>query len=84
MNLGWGAVIVLCSNQMDRVLTLTTFEKEEAGNAALEYWLTRPAYERVEEVERLRREYTAFAKPGSHDVSLRLSRSLLLVERNQG
>lgn len=42
---------------MDRVLALTTFEQEEAENAALLYWLSRPPEERIAEIERLGREY---------------------------
>ena len=68
---------------MDRVITLTSFEEQESRNEALEYWLTRPHEERIQEVERLRREYAAFAKDDSYDLSQGLLRSLQLVERDQ-
>ena len=73
---------MIWSKKMDRVITLTSFEQDEVGNAALKYWLTRPAEERLEEVERLRREYIVFAKRGSNDIPERLSRSLLVLERD--
>ena len=74
---------MVCSDQMDRVITLTTFEEQESRNEALEYWLTRPPEERIQEVERLRHEYAAFAKDDSYDLSQGLLRSLLLIEREQ-
>jgi len=40
---------------MDRVVTLSSFEQQESDNSYLEYWLSRPAEERLEEVDRLRR-----------------------------
>jgi hypothetical protein len=67
---------------MDRVITLTTFDREQAENSPLEYWLGRAPEERLAEVERLRREYlVALNGKDSDGLSQRLCRSLLLVER---
>jgi hypothetical protein len=67
---------------MDRVIALTTFDREQAGNSSLEYWLGRAPEERLAEVERLRREYlVALNGKDSDGLSQRLCRSLLLVER---
>jgi hypothetical protein len=68
--------------EMDRVIGFTTFEEDEAGNAELAYWLSRPPEERIAEVERLRREYFATIREADPDgVSQRLCRTLLVVER---
>jgi hypothetical protein len=37
---------------VDRVVTLTTSDEEQAGNPSLENWLSRPSEERLAEVER--------------------------------
>ena len=67
---------------MDQVLTLTTFEKERATNAALDYWLSRPPEERIAEVERLRQEYMeALGGAERHGSAQGLPRSLRLVQR---
>jgi hypothetical protein len=65
---------------MDRVVSLTTFDEEQARNSSLEYWLSRPPEERIAEVERLRREYLALQGNGADGPSPRLCKSLLLVE----
>ena len=69
---------------MERIVSLTTFSEERAGNASLVFWLSRSAEERIAEVERLRREYWT-AIQGAQDDGLppRLCRSLLLVERER-
>jgi len=46
---------------MDRVVTLSSFEQEEDDNSYLEYWLSRSAEERIEEVDRLRREFATLS-----------------------
>jgi hypothetical protein len=67
---------------MDRVISLTSFEEEQARNSSLEYWLSRPPEERIGGVERLRREYlVALQGNGRDGLSPRLCRSLLVVER---
>ena len=69
---------------MDRVISLSSFEEENAHNLALEYWLSRPPDERLQEVERLRREYmVAISGTDPNGVSQRLSRSLRIVERGE-
>ena len=69
---------------MDRVLSLTTFEKERAASAALECWLSRPPEERIAEVERLRQEYMeALGGTERHGVEQGLPRSLRLVKREE-
>jgi hypothetical protein len=42
---------------MKQVLRVTTFAEERQAETALAYWLSRPAEERIAEVERLRREF---------------------------
>ena len=75
---------MLPSNHMDRVISFSTFEDDRKTNATLEYWLSRSSEERLDEVERLRREYAASICGGEPDgISQRLSRSLLFVERGQ-
>ena len=72
----------LNSSNMDRVLSLTTFDEERHRNSALEYWLSRPPEERIAEVERLRREYFQALRGADYDGrSEGLCRSLLLIER---
>jgi hypothetical protein len=69
---------------MDRVLTVTTFEQEEAENPALQYWLSRPPEERIAEIERLRREYMEnLGGVERHGSSEGLCGSLLLVDREE-
>ena len=69
---------------MDRVLSLTTFEKERAANAALEYWLSRPPEERIAEVERLRQEYVeALGGSERHGLEQGFPRSLRRVKREE-
>ncbi len=68
---------------MDRVLKLTTFEQEEAENAWLQYWLSRPPEERIAEVERLRRDYYRNIRGEDYDLLPGLRGSLLLVEREE-
>ena len=69
---------------MDRVLSLTTFEKERTANATLEYWLSRPPEERIAEVERLRREYMeALGGAERHGMEQGFPRSLRLVKREE-
>jgi hypothetical protein len=67
---------------MDRVVSVTTFEREREENPVLAYWLSRPPEERIAEVERLRREYI-LQVPGAHQDGHpeRLCGPLLLVER---
>ncbi len=48
-------------DRMDRVVTLSSLDREEADNSYLEYWLSRPPEERLEEVDRLRREFAALS-----------------------
>jgi hypothetical protein len=68
---------------MDRVLSLVSFDEENARNPALEYWLSRSHDERLQEVERLRREYmVAISGQDPNGVSQGLSRSLRVVERS--
>ncbi len=70
---------------MDRVIVLSTFEEDRAVNPALRYWLSRSPEERIAEVERLRREYMAGLSGVDPDgFPQRLSRSLLIVEREGG
>ena len=71
---------MLKSNQMDRVISLTTFDEEQARNSSLEYWLSRPAEGRIAEVERLRREYFAVQGNGPDEPLPRLHRSLRVVK----
>ncbi len=54
---------------MDRVVSITMFAQEREENPALAYWLSRPAEERIAEVERLRREYI-LQLPGAHQHGL--------------
>jgi hypothetical protein len=53
----------ICSGRMDRVLTLSSFEREESENSYLDYSLSRPPEERIEEADRLRREFVTLSKP---------------------
>ena len=75
--------IVIDLNRMDRVVTLSSFEQEEADNSYLEYWLSRPPHERVEEVDRLRLEFAALSKMSLNGFSEGLPRILLVVERGE-
>lgn len=69
---------------MDRVLNLTSFEAERTATAALAFWLSRPAEERLAEVERLRAEYfEALGGAERHGSEQGLPRSLRLVEREE-
>ena len=62
---------------MDRVVSLSSFEQEENDNSYLEYWLSRTAEERIEEVDRLRREFATLSNMSLNG----LPRILRLVER---
>ena len=68
---------------MDRVLTLSSFEQEETDNSYLEYWLSRPPNERIEEVDRLRQEFATLSNMSLDGFSEGLPRILLVVEREQ-
>ena len=69
---------------MDRVISLSSFAEENAHNPTLEYWLSRSPDERLQEVERLRREYmVAISGEDTNRVPQRLSRSLRIVERGE-
>jgi hypothetical protein len=69
---------------MERILTLTTFEQEEAENPALQYWLSRPPEERIAEIERLRREYMEnLGGAERHGLTEGLRGPLLLVDREE-
>jgi hypothetical protein len=74
---------VICSNRVDRIVTLSSFEQQEADNAYLEYWLSRPTEERIEEVDRLRREFAALSNLNLDDFRKGLPRSLLVIERRE-
>jgi hypothetical protein len=52
---------------MERIVSLTTFSEERAGNPSLVFWLSRGAEERIAEVERLRREYWTAIQGAQHD-----------------
>ena len=67
--------------EMEKTVRLTTFAEEQAENASLAYWLSRPAEERIAYVERLRREYVACIQGKRDGVPQGLCRTLLLVER---
>ncbi|MDP8981541.1 MAG: hypothetical protein M3O35_13235 [Acidobacteriota bacterium] len=68
---------------MDRVVTLSSFEREESDNSYLEYWLSRPAEERIEEVDRLRREFASLSNMSVNGIREGLPRILLVVERGE-
>ena len=69
---------------MERVIILSSFDQENAHNPALEYWLNRSSDERLQEVERLRREYmVAISGEDPNRVPQGLSRSLRVVERSE-
>jgi hypothetical protein len=68
---------------MEPVWKLTTFEEEEAENAWLQYWLSRPPDERVAEVERLRRDYYRTIRGEDYGLLPGLRGSLRLVEREE-
>jgi hypothetical protein len=68
---------------MDRVVTLSSFEQEETDNSCLEYWLSRPAEERIEEVDRLRREFASLSNMSLNGIREGLPRILLVVERGE-
>ena len=68
---------------MDRVVTLSSFEQEETDNSYLEYWLSRPAEERIEEVDRLRRESATLSNMSLNGIREGLPRILLVVEREE-
>jgi hypothetical protein len=80
---GVGIEFMLCSNRMDQVVTLSSFEEEEANNSYLEYWLSRSPEERIEEVDRLRHEFAAVSNLSLDGFREGLSRSLLVVERGE-
>lgn len=66
---------------MDRVVTLSSFEQEDADNSYLEYWLSRPPEERIEEVDRLRRELATLSNMSLDGFREGLPRILLVTER---
>jgi hypothetical protein len=68
---------------MDGVITLLSFEQEETDNSYLEYWLSRPAEERLEEVDRLRREFAALSNMSLDGFREGLPRILLVIERGE-
>jgi len=68
---------------MDRVVTLSSFDREEADNSYLEYWLSRPPEERIEEVDRLRREFATLSNMSLDDFREGLPRILLVTERGE-
>ncbi len=70
--------------QMDRVISLTSFEEDRNRDAWVEYWLTRSPEERLAEVERLRRQYEALHTGADQGgPSQRLQRILRVVEREE-
>jgi hypothetical protein len=70
---------------MEKVLTITTFEQDRTAAESLAWWLSRPAEERIAEVERLRREYIyALRGAHQHDCPEGLCGPLLVIEREQG
>ena len=66
---------------MERVIKLTSFEEQENSNEYLEYWLSRPPEERIQEVDRLRREFSAVSNISLNGFSEGLPRTLRLVDR---
>ena len=68
---------------MEKVIRLTTWAQEQAENAPLAYWLSRPTQERIAYVERLRQEYIASLGGKQDGASQGLRRTLLLVERER-
>jgi len=68
---------------MERVIKLTSFDEEKESNEYLDYWLSRPPEERLEEVDRLRHELASFANFNLNGFSEGLPRSLRLVERSE-
>jgi hypothetical protein len=74
---------VICPKRMDRVITLSSFEQEETDNSHVEYWLSRPAQERLEEVDRLRREFATLSNMSLAGFREGLPRILLVVERGE-
>jgi hypothetical protein len=67
---------------MDRVVTLSSLEQEEADNSYLEYWLSRPAEERLEEVDR-GREFATLSNMSIDSFREGLPRTLLVIEREE-
>jgi len=74
---------VIYSNRMERVIKLSSFEQEETDNSYLEYWLSRPAEERLEEVDRLRREFATLSNMSLDGCREGLPRILLVIEREE-
>ena len=74
---------MICSNRMDRVVTLSSFDREATDNSYLEYWLSRPPEERIEEVDRLRREFAALSNMSLDGFREGLPRILLVTERGE-
>jgi hypothetical protein len=71
-------------NEMDRVITLTTFERDREEDEWTTYWLSRSPEERIAEVERLRREYMHALQGGSRNGRPEgLCGPLLVVEREE-
>ena len=69
--------------RMDRVIALSSFEQEETDNSYLEYWLSRPAEERLGEMDRLRREFATLSNMSLDGFREGLPRILLVVEREE-
>ena len=74
---------MIYSNRMERVIKLSSFEQEETDNSYLEYWLSRPAEERLEEVDRLRREFATLSNMSLDGCREGLPRILLVIEREE-
>ena len=68
---------------MERVIKLSSFEQEEADNSYLEYWLSRPAEERLEEVDRLRREFATLSNMSLDGFREGRPQILLVIEREE-
>jgi hypothetical protein len=65
---------------MEKVLSITTFERDRSSKSALAYWLSRPPEERIAEVERLRREYLTAIRGNADGSPEGLLRTLALIE----
>ena len=74
---------MLCFDRMDRVVTLSSFEQEETDNSYLDYWLSRPPKERIEEVGRLRCQFVMLSKMTLDGFRQGLPRIPLVIERGE-
>jgi hypothetical protein len=63
------------------VITLSSFERDETDNSCLEYWLSRTAEERIEEVDGLQREFATVSNMSLDGFREGFPRILLVVER---